>query len=181
MSEEQQAPEGCDAADLPQASMVDHPADHLMETYCPKCDHAVEAVCPKCQGHVEPGWSGPAGYLAKDNAASSRLTPGDFYRRFATMLQNQRNSKFTLGCYLIATGDAYADGVSMTEFGERWGVTKAAVSKHCRLICAFLGIQPSQYMRREATAAKFRGSNRRPVKHEVQSPKSKVLSRKKAQ
>jgi hypothetical protein len=82
-------------------------------------------------------------------------------------------------CYLIATGDAYADGVSMTEVAVTWGVTKAAVSKHCRLICAYLSIAPSQYMRKEATAAKFKTSNRRPVKLEVLSPKSKVQSREK--
>jgi hypothetical protein len=93
-----------------------------------------------------------------------------------TLVQSSRNSKFTIGCYLIATGDAYADGVTMAEFGKKWGVTRAAVSKHCRQICEYLGIPPSQYMRKEATAAGYRESNRRPHKtaSKVQSPKSKV-------
>lgn len=128
-----------------------------MEGFCPKCNRAVDASCPKCKTHVEP--AGPA-----EGDATSQLSRHEFYRRFVAMIQNSRNAKFTLGCYLIATGDAYADGVGISEFGKAWGVGKATVSKHCRMICAQLRIPPSSYMRKEETRAKFRQSNRRPQK-----------------
>ncbi len=63
-----------------------------------------------------------------------------------------------------ATGDAFADGLSMTQVGREWSVTKATVSKYCRSICEKLQILPSRYMRTEEAADKFRLSNRRPVK-----------------
>lgn len=148
-----------DPADLPSASMEDHPERHCLEAYCPRCRDVVDAQCPKCRSHVE-----PAGATTVDGAAASSLSRGDFYRRFATLIQGTRNSKFTLVCYLIATGDAYADGVTMAEAAKAWGVTRAAVSKNCREICAYLGIAPSQYMRKEETAKSYRQSNRRPHK-----------------
>lgn len=148
----------CDAADLPQASAHDHPAEHCLEAFCPRCQHAVDAACPKCKSHLEPAGATSA------QGATSELSRHEFYRRFVALVQNSRNAKFTLGCYLIATGDAYADGVGISEFGKAWGVGKATVSKHCRMICDLLGIPPSSYMRKEETRAKFRQSNRRPQK-----------------
>jgi len=147
-----------DAADLPEASISDHPAEHCLEAFCPKCNRVVDAACPGCGSNVELAGA------STDGAAGSALSRTEFYRRFILLIQGSRNSKFTLGCYLIATGDAFADGVSMTEFGKEWGVCKATVSKHCRHICAYLGIAPSQYMRKEEMARKFRTSNRRPTK-----------------
>lgn len=144
-----------DPADLPQASAHDHPIDHALEALCPHCQHPVDAVCPDCGAMVEMSGSGANG---------APLTQAEFYRRFVLMLQSSRNAKFTLCCYLIATGDAFADGVSMTEVGRKWGVTKATVSKYCRFITGYLGIEPSRYMRKEELAQKFRLSNRRPVK-----------------
>jgi hypothetical protein len=147
-----------DPADSNAASMTDHPEGHCLEAYCPRCRNVIDAVCPKCKSNVEPG-----GSATVDGPGLSCLTPADFYRRLLTLLQGQRNSKFTMVCYLIATGDAYADGVTMAEVAKAWGVTRAAVSKHCRIICNYLGIPPSQYMRKEETAAKYRESNRRPT------------------
>ena len=148
-----------DPAELPQASAVDDPSEHFLEALCPKCTHVVDAVCPHCRSHVE-----PAGTTTVDGAAQSGLSRGEFYRRFVTLIQAARNSKFTLCCYLIATGDAYADGVSMTELARTWSVKKATVSKQCNFICAYLKIPPSRYMRREDTKENFRRSNRRPSK-----------------
>jgi hypothetical protein len=148
-----------DPAESNDASMTDHPEGHCLEAYCPRCKDVVDAVCPKCKTNVE-----PAGATTVDGAGLSHLSRGDFYRRLLTLLQGQRNSKFTIACYLIATGDAYADGVTMAGVGKAWGVTRAAVSKHCRHICGYLGIPPSQYMRKEETAAGYRQSNRRPHK-----------------
>lgn len=88
----------------------------------------------------------------------------DFYRKFVLFLQTSRNSKFSLVCYLIATGDASAEGVSMTDVAAEWGVTKAAVSKECVRVCGVLGIAPSRYMRKEETKESFRDSNRRNTK-----------------
>lgn len=117
-----------------------------------------------------------------ETARRSSLSRIEFYRRLILMVHNARNSKFTLGCYLIATGDGYADGVSMTEFGRQWGVTKACVSQRCELICAYLGLPPSPYMRKKETGAKSRLSNRRPrrvesLESKVQSPKSQNAGR----
>jgi hypothetical protein len=148
-----------DPAESNEASVIDHPEAHCLEAYCPRCRDVVDAQCPKCKSHVE-----PAGATTVDGAGLSNLSRADFYRRFVTLIQGTRNSKFTLVCYLIATGDAYADGVTMAEAGKAWGVTRAAVSKHCREICNYLGIPPSQYMRKEETAATYRRSNRRPYK-----------------
>lgn len=145
-----------DIADLPAASACDDPAEHFLEAYCPECKQTVNPVCPDCGRTVE------ASGASTDGAAGSELQRSEFYRRFLQLLQGARNSKFTLGCYLISTGDAFAEGVSMSEFAKEWGVRRATVSKQCHLICAALGLPPSRYMRDEATCAKFRMSNRRP-------------------
>jgi hypothetical protein len=147
-----------DIADLPVASACDDPADHFLEAFCPRCQRAVNPVCPKCSNTVE------ASGASTDGAAASSITRSEFYRRFLQLLQGARNSKFTLGCYLISTGDAFAEGVSMAEYAKQWGVRRATVSKQCHLICAALGLPPSRYMRDEATCDKFRLSNRRPRK-----------------
>jgi hypothetical protein len=166
-----------DVADSPRASMCDHPADHLLEAMCPSCGHPVDACCPVCHGNVEQsGAIEKSGGRNPKAEVQSCLTPADFYRRFVLLIQNARNSKFLLGCYLIATGDGFADGVSMTDYARHWGVRKATVSKQCRLICAYLGIKPSRYMRKEEVAERFRLSNRRPrrlgnPKAEIRRPK----------
>lgn len=144
-----------DPADSPNASTVDHPSEHILEAYCPHCEHQVDAVCPECQRMVE---SHGASDAMPENAA------WDILRRILNHAYAKRNSKFTIECFYIAAGWAEADGISMTEVSVRWGVTKAAVSKYCREICEEVGIPPSRYMRTEENAAKFRLSNRRPVK-----------------
>lgn len=165
---------------VPDVPSHDHPADRGLEANCPGCGHNVDAVCPDCQRHVEAsGASGASldticldthcdrrcGQASPTGAAGlPTLSRAEFYRRFISLVQGSRNAKFTLGCYLIATGDGFADGVSMTEYARTWGVKKATVSKHCRMVCSFLSIAPSQYMRREETVQKFRSSNRRPIK-----------------
>jgi len=144
-----------DPAELPQASFVDSPESHFLEAHCPQCRHEVDAVCPICSFHVE-----------QSGACSNTVTSGlsDKYRRILLLIQNSRNAKFTLHCLLIATGDAYADGLSMTEVARMWSTVRANVSKHCREICRELEIQPSAYMMNEEAAGKFRLANRRPVK-----------------
>lgn len=145
-----------DPAERNEASFVDPPEAHFMEAFCPGCRQAVDAVCPACRGHVEPAGA------STDGAAQSELSRAEFYRRFVLMLQGARNSKFMLGCYLIATGDAFADGVSMTDFAKAWSVKKATVSKQCVFICRYLQIRPSRYMRRPETKASYRAANVRP-------------------
>lgn len=151
---------GADVADLPIASVEDDPSDHFLTAWCPKCRLVVDAMCARCSTYVE------AAGASTDGAAASLLTRSEYYRRFLQLLQTARNTKFTLGCYLIATGDAFADGVTMKEFARAWGVRTATVSKQCHIICAMLGLPPSRYMRDEKTCAKFRLSNRRPRKLE---------------
>lgn len=147
-----------DPADLPEASAPDNPPDHFLEAWCPNCVQAVDACCPKCKTHVEPNGSAAAG------AAISKLGRLEFYRRLLLLILTARNSKFMIGCYLIATGDAYADGISMTDFAKKWSVKKATVSKQCNIICSTLQIPPSQYMRRAETKDHYRQANRRPTK-----------------
>ena len=181
-----------DIADSPRASACDHPADHLLEAMCPKCGRTVDAVCPECGGNVEASGSEELGtQRPKAKVKTRKATPAEcavcpcangetvlsrleFYRRLVLLLFNARNTKFMLGCYLIATGHGFADGVSMTEFAREWGVRKATVSKQCRIICSYLGIPPSRYMRNEEVAQGFKLSNRRPRR--LQSPKCKVAS-----
>jgi hypothetical protein len=153
-----------DLADSPRASSCDHPADHVLEALCPRCRHPVDAVCPACGSNVEASGADNGKEQMANGTLVSVLTPEEFYRRFVLLVHNARNSKFTLGCYLIATGSGFADGVSMTDYAREWGVRKATVSKQCRYICGYLGIPPSRYMREEGVAAKFKLSNRRPRK-----------------
>ena len=157
-----------DLADSPRASACDHPVDHLLEAMCPQCAHPVDAVCPSCGSNVEQSGAGnrqsPIANGTEGTEFASCLTPEEFYRRLVLLMMNSRNTKFTLGCYLIATGSGFADGVSMTDLAKEWGVGKAAVSKQCGIICKYLGIPRSGYMRKEAVAKKFRLSNRRPRK-----------------
>lgn len=168
-----------DVADLPSASACDDPVDHMLEAMCPGCGHAVDAVCPECGSNVEASGADDSP-KSKVQGPKSILTPEEFYRRFVLLIHNARNSKFTLGCYLLATGSGFADGVSMTDYAAEWGVCKGTVSKQCRIICGYLGIPPSRYMREEAVARNFRLSNRRPrkavsgLKSKVQSPKPKA-------
>lgn len=153
-----------DPADLPRASMECHPADQCLEAWCDRCGRAVDAVCPGCKGNVSAaGAIGTA--TTVDGVTKSSLTPAEFYRRLVNLLQSSRNTRFTLVCYLIATGDAYADGVTLDEAGKQWGVTRACVSKHCVFICEYLALEPSRYMMDAEHREKFRKSNRRPQKH----------------
>jgi hypothetical protein len=150
-----------DPSQLPQASMMDHPAEHCLEANCPRCRRTVDAVCPKCRSNVE---ASGADRGEERIHGQSVLARAEFYRRFVLLLQESRNCKFTLGCFLIATGDAGADGMSMQNFAKTWGVGRATVSKHCRRICKRLGIAPSAYMMKEERARAFKLSNRRPTK-----------------
>lgn len=92
------------------------------------------------------------------------VSASEFHRRLLNYLYSKRNSKFAIACFFIATGQAEADGLSMTQVATLCGVTKATVSKYCREICDHFGIPPSRYMRNEENSAKFRLSNRRPLK-----------------
>ncbi len=152
-----------DVADLPVASACDDPVDHILNAWCPRCNQVRDAICPECQHAVEA--SGAEEKSGRQSCHEARqLEWIAAYRRLLLMLVAARNTKFTLQCYLLATGSGFAEGKSMTELAREWGVKKATVSKQCRAICGQLGIAPSQYMRKEETAQKFRLANRRPRK-----------------
>lgn len=148
----------CDPAQLPEASSHEQAEDHILEAWCPACAHAVDAQCPECRSYLE-----PAG-VATHGRTPSVLQRTEFYRRFILLIQNARNSKFTLGCFLIATGDAFADGISMAAYARTWSVKKATVSKQCNYICRYLGLPPSRYMRGAETKPNYRAANTRPRK-----------------
>jgi hypothetical protein len=150
-------------AESPLACVLDNPEEHFLEAHCPRCNHPTDAVCPHCGGHVE-----PAGMeLPQINGCRSDRTGPEFYRHFISLVEESRNPKLFLACYYVATGDAGAQGLSMTDLAKRWSVKKATISKYCRTICERLSIPPSQYMRKEETADKFRLANRRPQKMDI--------------
>lgn len=131
-----------------------------LECVCQRCSHNVDAICPQCRSELGP--DSPV-----EDHGYRPATPQQLLAKFAELarfIQSKRNSKFWWGCFLIATGDAAADGVSMQDFGREWSVTRACVSKTCVEICVRLGIPPSRYMRSEEAREKYQESNRRPVK-----------------
>ena len=138
-----------DPSELPEASYGDDPASHFLSGVCPNCQHEVDAICPHCRTHVEA------------DAEQNRLVRD--LRRVFSILEEARNTKFMLGCLMIATGDSFADGISMTDYARKWRVKKATVSKHCRQICKTLGLRPSRYMASEEVVQKHRLSNGRPT------------------
>lgn len=152
-----------DPAELPRASSCDHPSEHMLEAWCPQCGHEVDAQCPHCKSNVEPSGSELSG---------SSLTVSEFHRRLLLYLASKKNSKFAIYCFLIATGSGEADGLSMTIFARRFGVCKATVSKYCREIVETFNLPPSRYMLTDDNAAKFKFTNRRPVKNGYHSTRT---------
>ncbi len=144
-----------DLADSPLASTVDHPSEHILEAYCPHCEHEVDAICPSCRSTVESSGA---------DESAGPISNAEFHRRLLQWIVSKKNSRVAIYCFMIATGSGDADGLSMTVISRRFGISKAAISKHCRDAVETFGIMPSRYMRTEENAAKFRLSNRRPVK-----------------
>lgn len=149
----------CDPAELPQASIED--SRQTIEAVCTHCGKSGDAVCPHCQA-----------MLARESLMQEphnvRGSSAEMLTRFALLartITGKRNSKFWWCCFLVATGDAGAAGLSMTDLGRRWSVSKAYVSKTCIEICGILGLPPSQYMRTEHARESSRLSNRRSIKN----------------
>ena len=130
--------------------MTDHLADHALEAFCGTCQHLVDAVCPDCRRMVESSGA---------EEATTPLSASVFHRRLLAYFYSKRNAKFAIACFFIATGQAEADGLSMSQVAVNCGVTKATVSKYCREICEHFAIPPSRYMRKEENAATSRMSN----------------------
>ena len=139
-----------DPAEMPQAATVADPTSRLLTVVCPACEHEVDAICPGCGRQLE-------------HEGETERTLARDLRRLLSILEEARNSKYMLGCLLIATGEGFADGISMTEYARKWGVTRAKVSKDCRAICRDLNIQPSRYMMSDHAANGHRLSNGRPT------------------
>lgn len=135
---------------------VDH-RHETIEAVCPNCGKHGDAVCPHCLHEYEPNC------LVEDYG----FRPGtnqEILARFASFVRfasEQRNMRFWLACFLIASGDSRADGVSMRDIGKDFKVGKACVSKTCVEICKRLQIPPSAAMRSEESKESFRESNRR--------------------
>jgi hypothetical protein len=139
------------------------PSKHNLPGVCLRCNEAGDLKCPHCGStHVTADGMAPA--------ASSRSTSDEKFRLLLIKAQEYRNSKFFLGCVLIATGDPAAAGATMEEFGAHWGVGKAAVSKLCVWICEFLDIDPGPYQKSKAAKNSYRQSNRRPAKPNEANP-----------
>ena len=155
----------CDPADLPQSSCEDN--HQTIEAVCRRCGKPGDAVCPHCDAQYDRG-------ALLDEPHNLHASPAEMLTRFARLarlITSKRNGKFWWCCYLVATGDASAAGVSMTEIGNQWSVSRAYVSKTCVQICVILGIPPSQYMRTEHARESARLSNRRPTKNGSSNPR----------
>jgi len=127
-----------------------------VEGLCHTCGHTTDLECGKCRSiRVVP---------VQAETSVRRAASVEKFRKLLLAAQASRNSKYFLGCILIAIGDPAAAGVTMTEFGKHWNVGRAAVSKTVNLIRLQLGLQPSQYMKSEKSRERFRSSNRRPFK-----------------
>ncbi len=144
----------CDPSELPQAS-VTHEHKPL-EAICQRCNKPGDAICPHCH-HEYTDES-----LAED--PSLKLKTLQRFADLARHIQARRNAKFWWVCFLVATGDADADGRSMTQIAAEWGVGKATVSKICVSICARLGIPPSRAMLSSEARNSYKKSNRRKTK-----------------
>lgn len=134
----------------------DDPAKHTVPALCCHCGKPGDLICPHCQStNVTPQCEHPADGA---RAAFEKI------RRVLLYCHDHKKPRYAFGCFLIAIGDPAAGGVTMTEFAKQWRVTRAAVSKECCSICAWLGIKPSPYMKSEESKKSFRRSNYRPIK-----------------
>lgn len=126
--------------------------------HCGACDHVGDARCGAC-GSIQ-----VLADAVPQDAKTPRSINDERLRLLFLKAHDYPNSKFFLVCVLIATGDPAAAGKTMEEVASTWGVGKAAVSKLCCLICAFLDIDPGPYMKSKAAKKSYRASNRRPRK-----------------
>lgn len=138
------------------ASTEDDPSRHMTPGFCRQCGRQSDLCCQHC---------GSTDCETDHGESRDRKGVQEGFRRLLLHIasQKQLDKGYYIECVLIATGDHAAEGISMSEFAKRWRVTRAAVSKHCVAICAFLGIQPSAAMRSEAARATYRMSNIRPL------------------
>lgn len=142
-----------DAAQLPEASTDGE--RKTLECICPQCGLPGDAICPHCRAEYSP--DSPV-----DEYHFKVSTPEEMLSRFsglARFITGKRNAKFWWACFLVAAGDAAAQGVSMKDLASKWRTTRANVSKVCVEICGRLGMQPSQYMRGESARESYRKSN----------------------
>lgn len=147
-----------DPAELPEAS-CEHRHETL-ECVCLNCGKPGDAICPHCHTEYSPE-------SAVEDSGIKPSSPQEMLAKFAAlarMITAKRNSKFWWACFLVATGDAAADGLSMKDIGEQWNVGAACISKTCIEICGRLGIEPSRYMRDESARDSYRKSNIRKKK-----------------
>lgn len=144
-----------DPSTLPESSTDDTPDKHRVNGYCEACDTVHDLICPKCK----------SARVQADNHGFKEANIELITARWRQLLmhaQQQKNSKYFIGCILIATGDSAAEGVTMEAYAKEWGKTKADVSKNCVAICAYLGATPRGGMKSEACKKNFVARNQRP-------------------
>lgn len=90
---------------------------------------------------------------------SRELSAVKLFTRAVSNIYYAHNSKQSSLCFLIATGDHAAQGRKIKSAAKEFGVSKQAISKCCVEWCAFMGIPPSDYMRK--TSEEFSKSNHR--------------------
>lgn len=97
-----------------------------------------------------------------ENADKSRAAALlEIFTRAITEIYDARNSKKSALCLLIAMGTQAAQGRKIVSAARQFGVSKQDISKGCVAWCEFMGIEPSSYMRSQASKESFVNSNKR--------------------
>jgi len=92
----------------------------------------------------------------------------DILRRLVGELLYHNNARLNVECLSLVSGLSYT-GCSMTEIGQRHGITRAAVSKRCIELTDLLGIPPSRAMRSHSIRATYRQARLQVVQSHEQS------------
>lgn len=109
----------------------------------------------------------------RSNPLAAELTEATEPKLLSTVKQFTRaianiyfahNAKQSALCFMIAIGDHAAQGRKIKSAAREFGVSKQAISKTCVEWCEFMGIPPSDYMRKEASKENFKKSNHRNTK-----------------
>ena len=88
----------------------------------------------------------------------------EFARRLVSYIRSQDRARLTVDCLHLALGDADLEGLTMTQVGERWGITKAAVSKRVKKIRNDLHLPITANNKSAHASSRYRHTNVSPIR-----------------
>jgi len=88
----------------------------------------------------------------------------EFARRLVSYIRSQDRARLTVDCLHLALGDADLEGLTMTQVGARWGITKAAVSKRVKKIRADLHLPITSNNKSAHASSRYRHTNCSPIR-----------------